>query len=80
MKIYYMRDNHTFLPLPFNVDEAIRLIKEEFEKGYTYGMLCSKDPNIYSMVHANGKERLNQFLVEATAWLNNAIHVQDQRR
>ena len=40
MKIYYMRDNHTFLPLSFDVNTAIIQIKSEFKAGYTCGMVC----------------------------------------
>jgi hypothetical protein len=46
MKIWYMRDNHTFLTLSNNVDEALAQVQEEFEGGYTSGMVCTRDSSL----------------------------------
>jgi hypothetical protein len=43
MNLYYMRDNHTFRALPLDVEQAVAAVREEFEDGYTSGMLCTKD-------------------------------------
>ena len=50
--MYYMRDNHTFLPIPLDPDEAEVLLRQEFDNGYTFGMLCSKhedSPGIFTL-------------------------------
>ena len=61
MAIYYMRDNHTFRNVGTTVETAKQTIREEFEDGYTCGMLCTKDAPVKS-VHANGE--LDSFLSE----------------
>lgn len=42
MKLYYMRDDHLFRPLPLDVEQAVAAVREEFAAGQTCGMLCSK--------------------------------------
>lgn len=62
MKIYYMRDNHTFLELSKDYLTAVNELEKEFEKGYTFGMVCSFDfPN---HIHAGGRDKKHQFLAE----------------
>ncbi len=70
MNIYYMRDNHTFLRLPLDADEAIDMMKAEFEKGYSYGMLCTKDHPVEPL-HARGPQFSEIFFAEARQWINN---------
>lgn len=70
MKIWYMRDNHTFRPLPLNVEAAIDTLRNEFDQGNTYGMLCSKEPALCEVVHA--KDSWTTFEVEARKWLTSA--------
>ena len=44
MTIWYMRDNHTFLPLPLDVDKAMKRLRAAFiDELDTYGMLCTKE-------------------------------------
>ena len=53
MKIFYMRENHTFLTLSLNIAEALSAIREEFSEGNGHGSLCCKSvPN--GFVDANG--------------------------
>ena len=73
LKIWYMRDNHTFRPLPLDVHAAMAAIREEWNEGYTYGMLCS-DSRIKPNVHGRGD--WNAFVPEAMAWLERAIEQQ----
>lgn len=54
IKIYYMRDNHTFRPLSLTVEDAIKEVREEWDAGFTHGMLCSKSPGVPQPVHAHG--------------------------
>jgi hypothetical protein len=61
LNIWYMRDNHTFRKLGTDPETAKQAIREEFEDGYTYGMLCTKDAHV-EYVHARGK--LEPFLAE----------------
>jgi len=75
--IYYMRDNHTFRRLPFHVEDGIQAIKDEFEEGYTHGMLCSKDSRINDL-HARGMKKWFEFERQATEWIASAILVNQQ--
>jgi hypothetical protein len=58
-KFWYMRDNHTFRPLSGTPKEMVAQCLEEFDAGFTFGMLCfdPKGPN----VHASGKEHRSEF-------------------
>lgn len=59
--IYYMRDGHSFLRLPDNdVELALRAIDEEFQRGYTHGMLYSEREG-FPDVHASGWDGREEF-------------------
>jgi hypothetical protein len=73
MKIYYMRDNHTFLPLPLDVGVSESLLRQEFDDGHTCGMLCSKDPKMRDLLHARGSDQSEQFFQDARKWVQRAI-------
>lgn len=73
MKIYYMRDNHTFLPLPLDVDMAELALHKEFDAGYTYGMLCSKSAGMETPLHARGNKNAEEFFSGAREWIQRAI-------
>lgn len=60
---YYMRDNHTFRKLTGSVIDMLEQIKEEFDDGYTHGMLCSHTKQ--SCVHLAGELKVD----ECTIWL-----------
>lgn len=68
IKIYYMRDNHTFLQLSQDVDEAVSEIHDEWYAGYTHGMLCSKSPGTPVPVHGNGLAKWDEFEKAARAY------------
>ena len=72
MKIYYMRDNHTFLPIPLDPDEAEMLLRQEFDNGYTFGMLCSKHEDSPGILHAGGNAELESFITNARVWIEEA--------
>ena len=61
--VYYMRDNHTFKELTGSIDNMLSQIKEEFDDGYTHGMLCSHTKK--SCVHLAGELKVD----ECTIWL-----------
>lgn len=65
MRIWYMRDNHTFKLLSADPKTAKAEITEEFERGYTYGMLFTRDVPIRTE-HASGN--LEQFLLKVDVW------------
>lgn len=65
--IWYMRDNRTFRALTGGPQEMVEQCLEEFDAGYTCGMLCSKQANI--LVQAYGRERREEFRLEALAVL-----------
>jgi hypothetical protein len=52
LKLWYMRDNHTFRQLPFDLEQALVVMQEEFDAGFKYGMLNSKPET--ATVHARG--------------------------
>jgi hypothetical protein len=66
--IYFMRDNHTFKKLSANVSNALVEIEQEFNDGWTYGMLCSKRKGFQS-VHASGSAKRLEFFAECKATL-----------
>lgn len=72
-EIYYMRDNHTFRRLPNDVERALIAIRQEWDDGYTGGMLCSKHSELRDSVHAHGKAKWNEFEAQARAWLGRAV-------
>ena len=63
INIYYMNDNHTFERLTLDVEESLLKIKVQWDKGYTYGMLCFGDnkPKGLDVVHAHGKAKWAEF-------------------
>ena len=75
--IWYMRDNHTFKKLSAHVSEALIEIEQEFNMGYTYGMLCSKR-KFFPTIHASGEKKRLEFFDECKKtleeWLPNAAH------
>jgi hypothetical protein len=73
MKLYYMRDNHTFRALPLDVDKALAVIMEEFLAGYIYGMLCTKSTKDWRILHANGD--WFEFKPLARNWLQHKINL-----
>jgi hypothetical protein len=73
MKIYYMRDNHTFLPLPLDIAASESLLRKEFDDGWTYGMLCSNSKGMEAKLHASGRDGEEQFFADARVWIRRAI-------
>ena len=67
MSRWYMRDNHTFRKLPECPTKALAVVREEFENGETYGMLCSKEEGINTVEHAH--KDWAEFEPRAIAWL-----------
>ena len=68
-KLYYMRDNHTFVPLPREADGAIAVLRQEFEDGWNHGMLCSDTRR--PVAHAHGD--FTEFEPRARAWFAEEI-------
>jgi hypothetical protein len=74
-KLYYMRDNHTFRLLPLDVEQAISVLRDEFDERYTYGMLCSKSftaADGYEPCHA--RQDFAEFEPRARQWLTRWIN------
>jgi hypothetical protein len=69
--LYYMRDNHTFRRLSDNPTVALAEVMEEFDAGWSHGMLCTKRPGEAGTlhVHASGSGRKSEFEADAAAWL-----------
>jgi hypothetical protein len=67
-KAYWMRDNHTFRPIPLDMEEAIEVIREEFTESWA-GTLCSKVAGT-KMLHGTNTE-FTAFEPLARKWLQN---------
>ena len=66
LNIYYMRSNHTFIPLPMDREQAKARIIQEFKQGQSYGMLCAHYAGAVFIRHA--KDRVEPFLSECDAF------------
>ena len=77
MRIWYMRDNHTFLSLPLDVDAAMVELRRTFiEEHDTYGSLCCKEgPMRHKMEHANAD--WSEFEPRARRWIEAALKPTD---
>ena len=74
VRIWYMRDNHTFRALPLDVEAALAVMREERDAGQTYGMLCGKpDGVVPAPVHARTAWEWPAFEDAATPWLETAV-------
>lgn len=74
VRCWYMRDNHTFRPLPLDVDAALQVMREERDDGNTYGMLCGKPDGVLgSVMHAHGAADWPRFEAAARPWLEQAV-------
>lgn len=73
MKLYYMRDDHLFCPLPLDIEQAIEVIREQFAERYSSGMLCSDGgaPKPFGRIDpsAHGHGDFAEFEPRARAWL-----------
>jgi len=81
VKLYYMRDNHTFRNLPLDPDQAVAALRQEFRRGYTYGMLCWTGETSRSAgnLHAAGDETAEEFFEAARDWIKAASENQNLR-
>jgi hypothetical protein len=71
---HYMRDNHTFLSLPLDIEDALQLLRNERDAGWTYGMLCGRPTGVVpEPIHARGLEYWDSFERAARYWLTAAI-------
>lgn len=70
VQIWYMRDNFTFRELPLEVEQAIEILRNERDAGYTYGMLCGRPVGVTPPVlHAGGEEWWDSFEDKARLWI-----------
>lgn len=77
MRIWYMRDNHTFLSLPLDVGAAMVELRRTFiDERDTYGSLCCKEgPMRNKMEHA--KADWSEFEPRARRWIEAALKPTD---
>lgn len=74
VRCWYMRDNHTFRPLPLDVDAAMQVMREERDDGQTYGMLCGRPLGVVpEPVHVSTAEKWGDFEAKARPWLESAV-------
>jgi hypothetical protein len=76
--IYYILEDRKLRALPFNVEAAIEILREEFIAGHTHGVLCVKDSNgddEEDRLMARGEHDWPAFEVKARAWLVKAISI-----
>ena len=77
MKIWYMRDNHTFLSLPLDVDKAMKRLRAAFiDELDTYGMLCTKEGPMKS-TNEHARSDWAEFEPRARAWIEAALKPTD---
>jgi hypothetical protein len=74
--IYYMRDNHTFKKLSTDVSTALVEIEHEFNDGWIYGMLCSKQEG-FPTIHANGDKTRMEFLSQCRLILEQSYGIKN---
>jgi len=68
-RIYYMHDNHTFSPLPPDVNAAVAHLYDLFHGNMgSYGMLCTKEGPMAGKVEHAGREWAD-FAPRARDWL-----------
>jgi hypothetical protein len=72
VRLYYMRDNHTFKRLTGHVDEMMAQCMADFDDGFSGGMLCTKSIPDMGTVHAHGPSERDQFMTAARKWLTAA--------
>jgi hypothetical protein len=74
IKVWYMRDNHTFLSLPLDTEAALRALRNERDAGWDYGMLCGRPTGVVpEPIHARGLGDWDSFERAARYWLTAAI-------
>ena len=74
VRIWYVRDNHTFRALLLDVDGALAVMREECDAAQTYGMLCGKpDGVVPGVVHARTAAEWPAFEDAARSWLETAV-------
>lgn len=74
LRLWYMRDNHTFRELPLDVERAIEILRHEVcEECFSHGMLCSHQVRGLPDVHAHGAEKWHEFEFAARDWLQKAL-------
>jgi hypothetical protein len=74
VRIWYARDNHTYRPLPLDVEAALAAMREERDAGETYGMLCGRpDCVVPEPIHASNAAAWPTFEAAARPWLEAAV-------
>ncbi len=76
--IYYILEDRKLRALPFNVEAAIEILREEFIAGHTHGVLCVKDSkgdDEGDRLMARGERDWPAFEVRARAWLTKATSI-----
>ena len=76
--VSYILEDNKLRALPFNVEAAIEILREEFIAGHTHGVLCVKDANGNDQgdrLRARGERDWAGFEGEARVWLTKAISV-----
>lgn len=74
VRCWYMRDDHTFCPLPLDVESALTVMRQERDAGKTYGMLCGKPGGVLPpVVHARSAAEWDTFEAKARPWLEAAV-------
>lgn len=77
LKLWYMRDNHTFIRLPLDLNVAMTKLRTAFiDERDTYGMLCTKQgpmQNAPEHAYANWDE----FEPRARKWIKDALEPSD---
>lgn len=72
--IWYGRDNHTTRRLPLDIEGALRVLRDEFDRGCAYGMVFSRGgPMDRTPVHAGSTAEWHVFAAAVREWFPLAI-------
>ena len=78
LKLWFMRDNHTFIPLPHDADEALKIIKADnkyYPDGWKYGALFTKDKRAESIAAVIARDCWEHFERDARKWFCDVLSV-----
>lgn len=68
LTIYYLRGNHTARSLSFDIEKAIMELQDEWEQGWTHGMVYTSCPLVPAYARGRGLDSWPAFAEEVRAF------------
>jgi hypothetical protein len=75
--LWFMRDNHTFIKLPFNYTEALEIIQQGWDSGCNYGSFFTKDAVFSELGDISSNADWGKFKVDFKDWFDRANQLLD---